>query len=613
MKSILFIILSFTSFNIVAQAIIVNKSETLIEIEDEDRLSIKRFDRITINNEDGYQAAVYRNGEDRFSKITSLKMTVFDKNGKKVKKLGKLDSREYSFNDQNEVNDTKMVVLSADYQHYPFTVEIESVTQSNKGFLTLPLWFPRSEFRMQVDMATLTIVKPASFEINRLEENLDKVLITLDGDNEIWTWQVSNLESIDSDMSIKQFYNEQPKVFLGPRKFVLDKNPGSFDSWESFGNWFLNLNDNDYQLLSETREFLDQTNGDSVRQAVYDIFNFMQSRTRYISIQLGIGGFQSLPTEFVDERGFGDCKALSNYLRSMLDYKGISSNFILVKAGNDVLDINTDIISNQFNHVFLAVPLADDTIYLECTNQMLPPNYLSTHTDDRDVLWIEKNNSKIIRSPIYDETANTVKTKCVIDMDRYGNASLKVDREKRGVFYDDIMFYKTVTEQQREQYLYSHFDFKDFIIDDFSYGERKDYEPAYMSKYEITANNLAREVSDKLLITVNMLPDIDSYFPYNNYTQFAEIKRGFTLEDRVTVTVPETFWLSKIPSIMPLEENFGSYECTIKDLENGSVEIRRKVVLKKGLYQSSDFSEFDDFIKKIKKADRTKLILESGT
>jgi hypothetical protein len=546
-------------------------------------------------------------------KIVSLKMTVFDKNGRKVKRLGKSDSKEYSFSDQNEVNDTKMVILWADYQQYPFTVEIESETQYTKGFLTLPIWFPRNEFRMQVDEATLTIVKPKSFEINSLDENLGEPVLSSEGNLETWEWRVTNLESVDNDRSYKEFYQEQPKVFLGPKDFILDKKPGSFDSWKSFGNWYLDLNKGEYTLQPETRNFLDQINPDSTAQAVYDIFNFMQSRTRYISIQLGIGGFQSLPADFVDERGFGDCKALSNYMKCMLDYKGIPSNFILVRAGKNAFNINTGIISNQFNHVFLAVPMKDDTIYLECTNQMLPPDYLSTHTDDRDVLWIEQDKSQIIHSPVYDETSNVIKSLCKVDIDKYGNAKIRMSREKSGVFYDDIMYYKTVTEQQREQYIYSHFDFKDFTIDDFSYGERIDYTPSYASKYKISVNNLAREISGKLLIPVNILPNIDFYFPYDNYKQYAEIKRGFMLEDKVTIKMPETFWPGKIPVVETVEAPFGSYECRVVDKEDGSIEIHRKVIIRKGLYQGDDFSGFDSFVKQIKKSDRSKLVLQSGT
>ena len=47
------------------------------------------------------------------------------------------------------------------------------------------------------------------------------------------------------------------------------------------------------------------------------VYKYMQEKTRYISVQVGIGGFKPMLAKDVDRLGYGDCKALSNYTKAL--------------------------------------------------------------------------------------------------------------------------------------------------------------------------------------------------------------------------------------------------------------------------------------------------------
>ena len=122
----------------------------------------------------------------------------------------------------------------------------------------------------------------------------------------------------------------------------------------------------------------------------------MQDNTRYISVQYGIGGWEPENAMAVDQLGYGDCKALTNYTMALLKTQGIDSYYTVLYGGVK-RDMNPEFTMMQGNHAILNVPTEDSTdIWLECTSQTNPFNYLGDFTDDRYALRIGENGGEII-------------------------------------------------------------------------------------------------------------------------------------------------------------------------------------------------------------------------
>ena len=126
----------------------------------------------------------------------------------------------------------------------------------------------------------------------------------------------------------------------------------------------------------------------------------MQQKTRYISIQVGIGGWKPMLASEVDRLGYGDCKALTNYTRALLSEVGITSYYAKIYAGRGKRkSLDGNLVSQQSNHVILMVPFERDTTWLECTNQKIPFGHLGSFTDDRDALVITPEGGMLIKTP----------------------------------------------------------------------------------------------------------------------------------------------------------------------------------------------------------------------
>jgi hypothetical protein len=595
---------------------IIEQWETRLRVPVAHELSITEFIRVKVLEEDGYVHAIYHDYYDAFRKIRSIKYTIYDATGKKIKRLTKADAVDVMLNPMYEVNDARMVVIDPEYRNFPFVVEIE-VEISYNGFISFPLWIPRSHHNLEVKNAMLELQCFKDFAYRSREVNgMPSPVITEGPDNVTSRWTVEGLNAVEKhELGHDSFLSDQPKLHIAPINFSVDKRAGSFRSWEEFGDWYYELNEGRNQLSPQTKLFLDDLmskNKGDIGTVVKTVYQAMQSKTRYISIQLGIGGFQAIPSDVVEKSGYGDCKALTNYMKAMLDYLQIPSNLVLVRAGSQEQDILADFPSSQFNHVFLAVPSASDTIWFESTSQTRPPGFLGTFTDDRHVLWIEKGASKIVRTPVLSSDESVMRRKARIVFKPNGDAELTVNVEETGMFYEEAAIFQGSSKERLKEYNNNKFSYRDFSITQFEYKVPNPNEPLLFLKYSLRLPGFAKVVGNKLILPVNVLTPAGDDFVLDQLLKKCEIRRAFTIIDEVDVSLPENYRIDFVPVSVNQKSPFADFSLDFTSNE-AQLQITRKVKFQKGIYRNQSFDSFNDAIRKIKSADQSKIVAVSKT
>jgi hypothetical protein len=593
----------------------IERWDKKLVVEKNNSLTISESIKMTIYNEGGYDYAVFQDYYDSFRKIRQVKYSIFDVSGKRVRKYTKMDALDLMLNSSYEINDARILVINPDYRQYPFTIEME-VEIVYSSFLDFPVWMPRNSPGVEVKKASLALQVYEGFQFRKMETNgVAKPVVTLAEGLSTFTWTVENLPALSEYVSDKTFLHEQPSVRVTPIVFTLGRTEGTFQSWADFGNWFLDLNKERNKLTEETKTFLAtiDVNKTDIRQVVRKVYRHMQSKTRYISIQLGIGGFQTLPADEVERTGYGDCKALTNYMKSMLDYLKIPSHYILVKAGGDVDDVLAEFPSNQFNHVFLGVPSAKDTLWFECTNQDIPPSFTGRFTDDRYVLWISENKSEIVRSPVYPHTRNIKRSVGEVKMKPTGDADVDVTIHQEGVYFEDLFLYKYYPTDKIQQHNFDQFPYKDYNINFFQYTVPDQDVARLHLEYKMKVRNVAKVMGTKMAIPVNVLKPFDMDISTDMANRRAEVLRGFTWEDSVKINIPENFWVDVLPSQIVEKTPFGEYQINISADADRNIFIRRKVIIFKGTFRDERFDQFNATLKKFRALEQTKIVLESKT
>jgi hypothetical protein len=567
---------------------------------------------ITVLNENGMDMAQFMVDYSSFSKISGMKITLFDENGAKIKKVKNPEILDILAFDNSSVMDVRYKFYDPKTSRMPFTIEYE-YTRSIKGTFFFPDWDPIEDYNVSVEQSSYIVYLPADMEFRYLEKNLEKgVDVQMADGKTIYTWKVSSQSAIKSEWYDMPFYEYGPYVHMAPTDFEIEGFSGNSETWENFGKWVRDLNAGKDILLPETQHKILEMTKDAQNdfEKIKILYEYMQNKTRYMSIQLGIGGWQPFEASEVDKNSYGDCKALSMYMKSLLKYAGIPSHYALVYAGANAPLMVKDFPSSQFNHAFLCVPLGNDTVWLECTSQEYPCGYIGTFTDDRDVLIISDEGGKVVHTRAYQKNENIKSRNVLVQLSVDGHGLVNVKTVYRGVRYDEMRRILWSDDTDRKKIIYNKIPIPNFQLEKFNYEVVKKPVPEVYENLEIIAINYASMLGDRMMMPLNIINKIE-YVPKKTAERKSDImiRRSIMDVDSVVYVVPEGFGIDKLPDNVEFASVFGSYSAKVSQHGN-NVLYTREMSMNKGVYPLGSYNDFVDFYNQVSAADGAKMVLK---
>lgn len=539
-----------------------------------------------------------------------IKATIYDADGiitRKIKKSDLTDVGDFS----NFSSDAHFNVYELNDLKYPCTIEYEY--ESTVDFLfILPDWQPVIDYGTAVENASLTVYSKDSALLRYYEKNTPNKTTVSKSDNlTVWEWRLNNFVSVKKEPKSLKAEDIFPCVLLAPKKINYQNYKHDFESWEDLGDWIKLLNKDKDILTSELKQKIhaltDTINNDY--QKIKILYEFMQNNTRYVSVQYGIGGFRPFEAKYVYERGYGDCKALSNYMFSILKEAGIKAYYTLVKAGKNN-NIIKEFPASQFNHAIVCVPLKNnDTLWLENTSQKMPFAFNGDFTDDRDVLIISETPS-VVHTNIYTANNNRTINQIEASISANGNVQLNLIHTTEGLSFEAIApVYNAQSSVDREKLLQSYFRFTNAEINNISISENKSRIPNYVIRGEINLNNFTKQSSNRLFIPISFIPK-DDYILIDSTRKTPVFEAmNYMVTDSVQLNIPDGFKLDSKEISQEFHTKAGDYRLSISQ-NNNLVRINRYIKVNKAVYQNEEIGMVIDFYKKIKSADTYMIILK---
>ncbi len=314
----------------------------------------------------------------------------------------------------------------------------------HKGSLHYPIWMPINKEYVSVLKSNLIIEDHTKNTLRYHNNNIGEPIIEDHEDWKNYFWSIDNRKAFTFERFNMLTSDYVPIVYLSPNTFSIDGYEGDMSKWSSFGDWVRLLNEGKSDLSEKQKQVIKDLVSDenSKLEKTKIIYKFLQDNVRYVSIQLGIGGWQPYNSSYVHEKKFGDCKALTYYTKSMLDVVGVDSYYCLINAGKDNMNVIKNFPNAYFNHAFLMVPMETDTVWLECTSQDIPFGFLGNYTNDRLALVVSDSTSQLVQTKKYDAKENRSEVNAIITIDSDFVTKLDLGTKKIGLsILDDNLFY----------------------------------------------------------------------------------------------------------------------------------------------------------------------------
>lgn len=599
--------------------VVIRNEEMVFKILSKSRAIFSVKSAYTILNEKGSRYAVAVVPYDKLSKINRFEAAAYDATGKQIKKLKNSEIYDQSaFDGFSLYSDNRLKAANVEQNVYPYTVEFEYEIEYKYLFFIPSYTLLQSE-NISLEKSSYTLIFPKELEPRYKTQNVSNKVVqqkTSEG-LESLHWQFENITPLTFESNGPLREEMVTKISAAPSVFSYEGYEGNMNSWTDFGRWINSLNKGRDVLPNETIEKIKQltSNLTTTEEKVNAVYTYMQNKTRYVSIQLGIGGHQPFEASVVDNTGYGDCKALSNYTVAMLAAIGVKANYVLIRAGEDEAEMNTDFPSSQFNHVIAAVPNGADTLWLECTSQTNPFGWTGSFTGDRYALMITDEGGKVVRTPSYPADVNTQIRTASVMLDLNGNATAKVKTVYSGLQYENNGLDAVVTRQadDHKKWIQKNTQIPSFDVGKFSFKNIKDKIPSAEVEVEYSLSRLATVNGKRIFLTPNLM-NRNTYIPEKLEKRNTDIviRTPYIDEDVIEYTIPEAIYPEFIPEASIIKSRFGEYESSYK-VDQGKIIYSRKVKMNKGEFPADSYNEFLEFYKSINKADHAKIVLLNKT
>lgn len=581
------------------------------------RLTVK--ERIRINNEKGSRLAGFILMTDAYREISSFSGTI-ENGGRIIKKIKQSDV--ISVQSSETFADDSYTNFYSPNAPYPYIVEYSYTVSYKKAITTFPSFFPVTSSDIPLEKASYTITVPTGMKVN-WKSSLEPV-ISSESRTESYKWEWEGFQGFKEESFMPSLLEIAPYVYASPSSFTYDGYSGTQDNWEDIGRWLYSIFPEERELPENIKADIRGLTGNCTDDLgkVRALYSWLRENTRYVSIQLGIGGYAPMPPSKVVQNGYGDCKALSFLMKKILAEAGIKSEYLIVNTNRR--DIFPDYSSiGQMNHAMLCVPMPKDTIWMECTNPAVPLGFRHSEIAGHQCVLVTENGGKVTRAAdipnsLHSEWENI---KVQIKADESMNGSTSEFQVHRIKIADDAIPYEKFAWMERKiivKHLSGEYNcgvdnlVLDSVKENFDeYAGEPGFVPRADIDFHFTSKTFAKATGDRLIFP--LAPSSGMLLSYQKtarvHPYIRKMPRFWYMN--AEYSIPDNYDVEFVPQSVRLESENISYSIETNISEDGKkIHVTYSLEMKACNIPAEKYSSYRDLIKEYNKHISASVILK---
>jgi Domain of Unknown Function with PDB structure (DUF3857)/Transglutaminase-like superfamily len=401
-----------------------------------------------------------------------------------------------------------------------------------------------------------------------------------------WTWELADVEPIHSESQMPNWRSVAGElgISFAPRDSA--SSGRSYGTWTQIGRWYVGLTvgrrDVTPEVRNKTRELVAGTADplDKIRR----LTAYVQHDIRYVSIEIGIGGYQPHPAAEVFSNRYGDCKDKVTLLSAMLREAGVDSYYVLINDEREFLSVDFPT-SLNFNHVILGIRLPPQVdagsvfatlpheklgklLFFDPTDSSTPLGYLPSSLQANYGLLVTEEGGELVKLPLLPPSVNVITRVAKLNIDSSGKLTGTVDEIRTGpaaaAMREELLAVPKIQRQKVFQNLVSNL-LDGAVLTKASISDFGDSSNPLSVSYGLVANAYAQRSGQLFLLRPCALGNKGGDLLEGKPRQQPVVFRHTTHEsDTFDVSYPAEYSIDELPQAVKYEYPFATYKSDLR-------------------------------------------------